>query len=123
MPNADRAAKVLHVKADGTVDLVDASRTDISDIQQLVGGWVEATYGDGWAVMYDEEGGPKGYPPNMPAALLMSALGAARMYVGDVVFIGLKNDDTANVPQHIVDKAKEIGIILDVEKFEDYTGE
>jgi hypothetical protein len=122
MPDAkEDTAKVLHVKADGQVDLVDASRTDIADLQKLVGGYVEATYGDGWAAMYDEDGGPKGSPPNPSAQLLMMALGAARFYVGDVVFIGIKGGDTANVPQHIVDKAKEIGI-LDVEKFEDYTG-
>lgn len=120
MSNVVSTAKVLHVKADGTVDLVDVSRTDIADLQRLVGGWVEATYGDGWAAMYDEEGGPKGSPPNPAAYLLMGVLGAPRPYVGDVVFIGIKNDDTADVPQHIVDKAKELGF-LDPDAFEDYT--
>jgi predicted ThiF/HesA family dinucleotide-utilizing enzyme len=116
--SAGKTAKVLLTE----VELVEVDRFNLEDIQTLVGGYVEATFGDGWAAMYNEDGGPLGYPPNVHAANLMTALGAFRPYVGSVVFIGVEDGDTVNVPQHIVDKAKEIGI-LDVEAYEDYTGE
>lgn len=113
--------KGLHVKVDGGVELVEVASGDLKPVQDLIGGWIEITFGHRWLVMYDEDGTAKGLAPNGNALLLMVALGAPRPYVGDVVFFGSRGRQTANVPLHIIDKAKELGI-LDSDEFADYAG-
>ena len=111
----------LLVKVDGSIDLVQVDNGDLAPVRDLVGGWVETTFGDTWVAMFDEEGMLKGLTPNLSVFALMVALGAPRGYVGDVVFFGVKGDQTTNVPVHLIEKAKEIGL-LEATRFLDYTG-
>jgi hypothetical protein len=118
--------KALHVKADNSIHLVEVDAGDGDAVRELVGGWLEGTFGDGWHVFYDEEALMKHSPPNRNAFALMMALQTPRPLLGDVIFFGTKNkrdgsQDSKNVPVHIIDKAKELEL-LDVDAFEDYAG-
>lgn len=112
--------KGLLVKVDGGIDLVEVDANDLAPVQELIGGWIEITFGDRWVAMFDEDGIQKGLAPNANALALMLALGTPRPYVGNVMFFGTRGRQTANVPIHVIDKAKALGL-LDPEEFRDYT--
>lgn len=103
---------VLVVPVEGPLRTETVSKKNLSAMQRLVGGYIEAISGSGWTAYCDEEGKLKGKEFNRRASALALALGwnfyPGDSLVGDVVFCGPGQDgyDT-DVPEFVTKLATE----------------
>lgn len=111
--------KALLVKPDGTAELIN-SEWDYSEINKIIGGWIEAVYfGDKPYFAYiHEEGKILGMPENCNATNLWYDSGQ-RVLIGDflagnVLFFGLVDSDGNNteVPEQAIEDIVRYGAEL-----------
>lgn len=80
-----------------TVDLEDPSKSELSIMQEVVGGWVEPVdVADGMTLWCNEEGKIQGLPSNYPAMQSTSAgefLMPGDVIAGDVIITGGTDDE------------------------------
>lgn len=81
-------------------------------LQELVGGYIEAVYGDGWLLFCNEQGLLDGLAINVRATRLARALGwsTGDLLCGQVVFFGTDYLD-ADVPAYVLDTARTLGYL------------
>lgn len=108
-------ALVVNPDARGVVVEVNPNRN--GDLQGLVGGWLEgvgATIDADWFAFVNEDGRSLGQDVNVVGTALVSALGwpGGDMLRGPVVLVGQDGPEVTNVPDHVLDTAREVGVFI-----------
>ena len=100
-------ALVFPVGEEPTLTEID---TSLTNLQELVGGYLEAIHGPGWHAYVNEEGAWSSQGLNYEATRFAQANGwhwDGRYYlVGPVVFLGQHGSEESDVPLSLVDAAE-----------------
>ena len=110
-PLSPKQIRVLVIETSGAMTLRSIG-PDLATFQKLVGGDLEAVYGQGWALFCDENGKVFGREANATATLLAHSLGwgVGDVLVGSVVFLGVGSGGReGDVPQAVIEAARRLG--------------
>ncbi len=82
--------KVIIKKPGEKYGKISTIKNDLKALQEMVGGYIEAIYGENYALICDEEGKLKRYAPNMRYR--------GSLLVGTIIVAGIENEEFSDVP-------------------------
>ncbi len=81
--------KVIIKKPGEKYGKLSTIKNDLKALQEMVGGYIEAIYGENYAIICDEEGKLKRYAPNMPYR--------GDLLVGTIIVVGVKGEEFSDI--------------------------